>query len=1400
MYNNFGVTQQSINNNNINPSGGIRLNFITPSDQTKFEDFFKRAAAFNGGKQVTANAVRDILVRSRLDNDSLAKIWDLSSIAKAPYLTFPEFAVAMYLTSTKLTGKAIPNQLPPNVREETEIAMATLASTETTSQPQQLINTNTPIIQNNLPYNSNNNNNNLQLPMMTGMPLQQQLPMMTGLNPQTQMMTGMTPQPQIPMQTGFQQPYQQQLQTLQPQMQLPMQTGYVTSSLQNAMPTGRPIDTSANKLRLQNNDFASKMMPNQAGRHNLLTPALGTQQHNTISWKISPEERQRYSEIFYAWETSSTGYLSGDKAREVFLQSGLLENDLMKIWSLADKDNKGSLDADEFAIAMHLIYRKLNNFDIPNILPTELAPPSSVLKKFVIGHKPAVAPPSFAHSNSPGSRSVGGGNQNYYNNNDGDEGDEYVSSARRKGPNRFRSNAPSRRVTSYDDDNSNDYDDYDVAAVEELRLQISDTKKKLNNITSSFKNAGNNDTYSASSKYSVEELKEGIRKSHHDLGRAYRSNPLTSRYLKNTETLLDLLETQKSLQDEIQYLCNRDIPVLARQLRSSATELRDAKVRHGRKNDGGQDYTAYIQPTGPGGAITESDRVRAKAKAMMAARKIGTGSSKDASYELKRAEEEKQEYDRIADNAERDMERSREALRDLHGDLRYLSQVSESSLITNKKRFENGQDMSYELRRFIEQLNRDAPLEISPPSSPTTINRQYHSSTNFNSENTTITSSSSYTSSISSSAVPASNSPVNRPTAAPKPRTAEEIKKEAERRVQERLEALRAKHNISSPKPKPSAQPSTPLIDPEEQASQQRLREAEQQAQAKIRESAGNYDTVRQSRDNQEAELQRQQLEQQRKEDEEKERQKQQEEEKQRMIDEEKEYELRRQAIIKKEEEQRLARLKAIEAAEAAEEAKKQANQPSVAAPPAPAPPAPVPPPAPTNIIPEESDKKPTEVVSENTSPKKGSNNPFAMLQGNSNSTEQASIESTTTSAPEIAPTAATTTIQSTKSDKRISYNPFAAFSAFSATKAQDSDSDSESDDGWDVVQQDDSEDEDEFPAAGSAKNLAGKLFDAMIQRQNTGSPQQFASPVAQNASIPAPPPPPVASDAVPPPPPPPAASDAIPPPPPPPAVSNTIPPPPAPPASTSNESAFIPSPPATGGSDRNALLSQIQLGTKLKKAVTNDRSQPSVSGKIVGSNSNNNESIPVATAASTSNIVETKQEESVAPPSFNSGFMAELQARASGGSSESPVSVPPPPTSSSIEIDHGKEYIALWDYEGQGSDDLSFKANAIILVKDGLEADDWWYGTLKETQQSGYFPRNYVDNDISATNGHQESELNIKGKALYDYDGPEEEGCLKIGEGESLTIINKSLGDWFMARLDNGKEGLVPANYILEE
>jgi hypothetical protein len=531
---------------------------------------------------------------------------------------------------------------------------------------------------------------------------QQQLPMMTGMPP-----------PQLPLMTGV--PVVQTSYTTG--YQVPMQTGY------NAPPPPP-------QPQLQNFDFAMKMMPNQSRASNLLGTAAGA---NRNSWKISPEDKQRYREVFQAWDAAGTGYMSGEIAKEVFTQSQLPPNDLQKIWNLADADNKGSLDIDEFGVAMHLIYRRANGLNIPNELPTELSPPTNVLKKFVLGHRPPASAPRFNSTSEPSSR---------------------------------QKIQPSRRYVEDSDSDS----DVDMETVDNLHRQISEAKRNLGHLQSDAPiNYGGID-----SKYSLEELKEKIKRANQDLTTAYRNNAASSKYLENTSTLFELLESQKSLQDEIQYLCNRDIPVLTRQLRGSAAELRDAKVRNSKKNDSSLDFMSFINPTGPGGSVTESDRVRAKAQAMMAARRAASGSGPDSG--ARRAEEEKEEADRKADIADHDTERSRTALSEMNGDLRYLEQMGRSNHFDDKKRFDNVHELSYELRRFIDQLNHDSATNYSH-SSQNYGSRGFSSTTPSASASTAATSSASYKSPSSSSTSAPVSSP--NPASSPaRPRTADEIKKE----------------------------------------------------------------------------------------------------------------------------------------------------------------------------------------------------------------------------------------------------------------------------------------------------------------------------------------------------------------------------------------------------------------------------------------------------------------------------------------------------------------------------------------------------------------------------------------------------------------------------------------------
>jgi len=95
-----------------------------------------------------------------------------------------------------------------------------------------------------------------------------------------------------------------------------------------------------------------------------------------VPWNLSKAEKKSYDQIFRAWDAKGEGFISGSTALDVFGKSGLDKNDLAKIWSLADGDNRGKLNLPEFYVAMGLIYRRLNGNEVPDILPPELVPPS----------------------------------------------------------------------------------------------------------------------------------------------------------------------------------------------------------------------------------------------------------------------------------------------------------------------------------------------------------------------------------------------------------------------------------------------------------------------------------------------------------------------------------------------------------------------------------------------------------------------------------------------------------------------------------------------------------------------------------------------------------------------------------------------------------------------------------------------------------------------------------------------------------------------------------------------------------------------------------------------------------------------------------------------------------------
>ncbi|CAH2005949.1 unnamed protein product [Acanthoscelides obtectus] len=141
------------------------------------------------------------------------------------------------------------------------------------------------------------------------------------------------------------------------------------------------------------------------------SPLITSLPPSAVDWTIKPNEREKYEKLFDSLQPTN-GLIPGNKVKNVLMESKLPFETLGKIWDLADQDKDGMLNRHEFIVAMHLVYKALEKYAIPNTLPPALleqakrkkSTPSmtgSLLNKGMDGMKPDVPPAPIAATLPP---------------------------------------------------------------------------------------------------------------------------------------------------------------------------------------------------------------------------------------------------------------------------------------------------------------------------------------------------------------------------------------------------------------------------------------------------------------------------------------------------------------------------------------------------------------------------------------------------------------------------------------------------------------------------------------------------------------------------------------------------------------------------------------------------------------------------------------------------------------------------------------------------------------------------------------------------------------------------------------------------------------------------------------
>lgn len=156
----------------------------------------------------------------------------------------------------------------------------------------------------------------------------------------------------------------------------------------------------------------------------------------------------------------------------------------------------------------------------------------------------------------------------------------------------------------------------------------------------------------------------------------------------------------------------------------------------------------------------------------------------------------------------------------------------------------------------------------------------------------------------------------------------------------------------------------------------------------------------------------------------------------------------------------------------------------------------------------------------------------------------------------------------------------------------------------------------------------------------------------------------------------------------------------------------------------------------------------------------------------------------------------------------------PPPPPSTDLETYGEEPYgIALYDFQGEADEDLSFKTNEKIYLLKRLN-DEWYMGRDKRGLE-GMFPVNYVEVKVpllagclyekqpqqhsvalpltTTARGGDDSVVKVRALYTFNAEAPED---LSMVENDLVAVLYAINPDWLYGEID-GRRGQFPANYI---